>query len=286
MLVNGGDMFDLSGDMWKPNGLVDMPKGIDQRIIYMEHSRDLAEGSMPEMIRHMEGFDAFYSILGNADWLAAPWMCPQEDITGLRVFSPLRSPGFNGRLSFFLGGASYNPLLVSGISSIPALPHDEGALQLLYNNPWYGGVLHTEDYMARLNDPSLFIDGSTILITHMPALGAMDSFFHTKKQLLVENQGSPDLYAAIREHYPILHLTGHVHDAPMATGSYRPFVVSNDSRTVTVNPGGGDLHDKETEGISGVKIAVIDPFKLIDLRDSGRLTEETIQTERAVEILR
>jgi len=284
-VINGGDLFDLRQDMWKPNGLVDGPLSAERHRELNEHSAKMAADNMPRIIENIEGFGGFFSVTGNADWMAMNHMllfrASLSEMDHHKLFMP--SILSKGTVNMVIGDGEHMPMTLSGISSIPALPHDTGALSLISKNPWYKGVLTEEEYNNSFHAVP-FPKDTAIFISHMPALGTLDSFFHQLKQTLITDQGSSEIRNIVERRKPILHLTGHVHDAPMASGSYKPFSVSADGKTVTVNPGGGELHDKEIEGILGVKVAIIDPYKLFDMRKAGELTERSIKEEKAIEV--
>jgi hypothetical protein len=285
-IINGGDLFDLRGDMWRPNGVVDSSLSMERRIELSDYSAALVRDLFGKISSNTGSDGLFFSVLGNADFLSAKALYGFKAAQPLKTFhsfqSPLADP-YNGKVSWTLREEGLAPIFIAGLSGIPALSCDAGARNVNTNNPWYMGVLTSERYSELVS--KLGIPGrENIVVTHMPAQGTMDSFHHIGMDKWFTDQGSVELRAAIEELNPILHLTGHVHGAPTVAGDYRPFVVS-DGKTVTVNPGGADLHDEELGGINGVKIAVIDPFKLIEIRNSGALTEENIMSEKAVEVI-
>lgn len=286
-IINGGDLFDLRGDMWRPNGVVDSSLSMERRTELSAHSAGLVRDLFGKVSSYAGKDGLFFSVLGNADYLAAKELYSFKAAQPLNRFhvyqSPLADP-YNGLASWSLREEGLAPIFIAGLSGVPALSFDAGAMDVNKNNPWYMGVLSSERYNELVS--KLGIPGSeNIVVTHMPARGAMDSFHHKGMDKWFEDQGSVELRAAIEELKPILHLTGHVHGAPTVAGDYRPFVVNSGGNTVTVNPGGGDLHDQEIEGIKGVKMAVIDPYTLINLRNDSALTEENIRAEKAIEII-
>ncbi len=284
-VINGGDLADLRPDMWKPQGLVDSGAAL-KRLEYTEYSEQIALNIMPPIVANIRGYGGLLSIFGNADYLSLSGMISfRSSLPDPERFKHLFPTiiHYSGEMHEVISDGRHIPLVISGISGIPALPHDPGSVSVNENNPWYKGVLSERSYKDVL-DNMMFPDNTTIFLSHMPALGTLDSFFHRGKQALVDSQGSADIRDMIARRAPILHLTGHVHDAPMATGRYRPFSVGLNG-TVTINPGGGDLHDKEVDGINGVKIAVIDPYRIFDLRRAGKLTEDAVVTENLIEVI-
>ena len=285
-IINGGDMFDLRGDMWKPRGLVDSRVPSDQMLEMSDYSRRITSDLMRTVTEHICKNGLYFSIFGNADYLSAPEMNRFKESQPLKAFHrfqvPLAQP-YNGLVSWALREEGRSNLFISGLSGIPALSCDAGARNVNANNPWYMGVVSSERYNELVS--KLGIPGrENIVVTHMPAKGVMDSFYHKGMDRYFEDQGSEVLRNSVTELGPILHLTGHVHGAPTVVGDYRPFVV-NYGKTVTINPGGGDLHDEDICGIKGVKIAVIDPYTLINMRNDGVLTEDNIKDAKAVEII-
>lgn len=286
-IINGGDLFDLRGDMWRPNGVVDTSLSMERRTELSDYSAALVTELFGKISSKTGSDGLFFSVIGNADFLSAKALYGFKAAQPLKTFhsfqSPLADP-YNGKASWTLREEGLAPVFIAGLSGVPALSFDAGARGVNKNNPWYMGVLSSERYNELVSN--LGIPGrENIVVTHMPARGAMDSFHHKGMDKWFEDQGSVELRAAIEELKPILHLTGHVHGAPTVAGDYRPFVVSSGGNTVTVNPGGGDLHDEEICGTKGVKIAVIDPFKLIEMRNAGALTEENIMSEKAIEVI-
>ncbi len=285
-IINGGDMFDLRDDMKRPNGLADSKVSFKLRQEMLDHSQRLTSKLMELIALNMGGSGLYFSILGNSDQLSV-FELNRFTASRSKAFYDFRFPShrpYNGRVSAEITGANALTIAVSGLSGIPALPFDTGAAGAFANNPWYKGILDPEKYNGFVM--GLGMPGrENVVVTHMPALGAMDTHRQTAAYSASDFQGSPELKVRIEGLSPILHLTGHVHSAPMVSGHYTPFVVSPNGRTVTVNPGGDDLHDETLDGIEGVKIAVIDPYTLIDLRDSSALTKDAIISEKAIEIL-
>jgi Icc-related predicted phosphoesterase len=96
-----------------------------------------------------------------------------------------------------------------------------------------------QDYRTQLGSLLQFSGPRTILMTHIPALGYVDLYKenHEGSQLVLDH---------ILQTYPLLHLTGHVHDAlgkAWINGS-----------TLSINPGGGLLHDQP----GGVKLTLVE----------------------------
>ena len=132
-----------------------------------------------------------------------------------------------------------------------------GETLICVNNPWYRGIRPFVDIPFASSD---------VLVTHMPAHGAVDLFRD-------EHQGSVDIQRAISTYSPLLHLTGHVHSAPNRNKIFDPkaiFSVMN-AATVSINPGGDKLHDDY------LKIALIDVELLRELSLSGQLTQESAE---------
>jgi Icc-related predicted phosphoesterase len=88
---------------------------------------------------------------------------------------------------------------------------------------WIGSNLDPERQMARFHEVETFIDSTTVLVTHCPPFGTLDST--EDRAGMINRIGSRTLAEAVRRRKPAFHLFGHVHasagfSANSVNGSY------------------------------------------------------------------
>ena len=223
-LVMGGDLIGLPGSMsiggqkvW--DILKTRPVSSAEYSQMWDYSRQLADAVIPQIIDATPGIER-YMICGNADYV------------GYRYISGAYATDFNflENETRPLSASTYN---IFGTIGIPfGFIGDETKIKA--NNPWYKGIYEAPRSLS-----------AAIVATHMPALGIMDRFRG-------ENNGSQEVRSLLAKNTPLLHLAGHVHDAPEEQGSIFAWGNTENHFYVSVNPGGGDLHDQ------GIRMALID----------------------------
>lgn len=248
-----GDTFTLAGaPVWKP--MIERPLSpleIEER---RDISRKLVDewalqlfGSIPKGIK-------VFMIPGNADILAYEYLA--------------ESSGGESRLQLADGKVFSGELPVNILGAGAITPDNKDAENILQNNAWYGGVIGPDIFAQKLVDLQ-DLTGSwrqadwakAILMTHMPALGHVDSFNG-------QRQGSPAVLDFIHANKPLLHLAGHMHDGPFTVDKYDPWsVIAN--ATVSINAGGGPKHDSE----NGVQALLIDAAMIAEGREQGRIKQ-------------
>ena len=197
--------------------------------------------NMPEILKAAGGLPIFM-IQGNAD--AFSFFHIQENRSEYPSVKALEA-----------GVHEWEGFRVFGLGGVEA--NDAGSINVNKFNPKYGGVFSGEvfsgriDALCRLTSRWRESDWRrTIMMTHQPAEGFVDVFGG-------KHAGSSLVEKLVRRTYPLLHLAGHVHDAVAdvekdeQTGkdvrTYRPDRTREiiDGKTLTVNIGGGFLHDPE-----------------------------------------
>lgn len=247
----GGDLLPMGPKHWPilKEGLKGRP-GIAQKTQMKNYIKTLGGEVLPKM-REAAGDVPMFFCHGNADYLGYEYM---------RQFFP----AFN--LPDTVAPFPFNGFNIIGTGGVPAEKEDGVLRPYAENSEWFKGNIKAEVYLELLNSMRYFIGSDTILMTHIPAKGHVDIFKG-------EHQGYEPLATLIEETSPLLHLTGHVHDAPLFNGGYsfdRAFSVIS-GKTLSVNPGGGNCHNN-TEGIRG---ALIDLTGLKEMRSNGTLTQQT-----------
>ena len=247
----GGDTFTL-GEQRHWDALMNGPAG--NAVIEMtNYSGGLTKELLPSIIEAAGGLPIFM-LQGNAD--AISFFHIQKKLAEYSGVKPVAEDVLEF-MSFY----------IIGLGGIEA--NDPGALKVNESNSWYMGVLSGKDFkngLDRIDKPTREWTSNdwrrTIFMTHLPAYGYVDVFGD-------KHNGNCLVEQFIRRNHPLLHLTGHVHDAAadiekdQQTGqvirTYSPGKTRKviDEKTLTVNPGGGVLHDAE------IRMVLIDVDKLI-----------------------
>ncbi len=243
----GGDTFGLERTHW--DALIKgraTPAEIYERT---DFSRRSAEEGMPKIL-DAAGRKPVITINGNADVISFEYLRQnKEKFPGLFALK-------SGEI-FHHSGYSF-----IGVGSIQPDNRDRG--NILNFNPWYKGVISSEEQSeilsGLLDETSDWIDEQRkkiILLTHQPAYGFVDAVGG-------RNHGTHSMFSFIQALNPIVHVTGHVHSVPFVKDKkiydFSRAYARMPSGTISINPGGGELHDSE----EGVRMAVIDIEKLIE----------------------
>ena len=253
----GGDTFGLERFHW--DALTKGRAAIGAINVRKAFSRRSAEEGMP-LILDAADRKPVVMINGNADFLAFEYLrLNKKKFPGLFALQ-------SGEI-FYLSG-----LYFIGVGSIE--PDNQDRNNILNFNPWYRGVVSSEEQTKTFTD---LIENTwdwpdekrekTVLITHQPALGFVDNGS-------TRIHGTFSMFSFVQALNPIIHLTGHVHSVPLEKISSKYDLSVYDfsrayakmpSGTISVNPGGGNVHDSE----QGVRMAIIDIEKLIE----GKMSE-------------
>jgi Icc-related predicted phosphoesterase len=240
--VFGGDTFALDRTHW--DAIIKRKatqSEIDERRAF---SRESAEANM-KLIMDAAGGKPVIMINGNADFLAFEYLRQNSSkFSGLTLLSDAI--------------CSFSGYLFMGIGSIE--PDNADSESILNFNPWYRGVVSKNERsktFSGLLETAKKISSSCqknmILVAHQPALGFVDAVGG-------RNAGSSSMNDFVGALNPIVHLTGHIHESPLLDGKYdfsRAYA-KMPSGTISINPGGGNEHDRP----EGVRMAVIDIERL------------------------
>ena len=252
----GGDTFGLERDHW--DALIKGQAAIGVINVRKAFSRRSAEEGMP-LILDAAGRKPVIMINGNADFLAFEYLRQnKEKFPGLFALQ-------SGEI-FNLSGFSF-----IGVGSVE--PDNQDRKNILSFNPWYGGVVSREERSKIFGN---IIENTwnrteeqrkkTVLITHQPALGFVDNGSSRV-------HGTFEMFSFVQALNPIIHLTGHIHSAPVEklTNMFDFSLAYKQmpSGTISINPGGGELHDSP----DGVRMVIVDIEKLI----AGSKMAEAIQ---------
>jgi Icc-related predicted phosphoesterase len=243
----GGDTFALKKEHWPK--IIGGSLSAEETRELISYSFDLIDEVLPATLE-AAGERPVIMIPGNADYIGYSCLVGnKQDWNGLHLIDTKKKDLFD--------------LHFAGVGG--AKPNNADSNNIANNNPWYFGIQDENSFRYRFAVLSAGTDTSywanTVLMTHMPALGYIDSYRG-------EHQGDDITLDFINRWAPLLHLAGHVHDGPMASGKYLPFDVINE-KTLTVNPGGGALHN------DGIKMIIVDLEQLADLRSKGMLNNRS-----------
>ena len=221
-LFMGGDLIGLPGNLeinaqgqraW--DVLKTRPVASDEYKVMFDYTKALADEVFPQFIAADPDLDRI-TVCGNADYI------------GYRYMQAAYAPDFSFLDNLSVSRRFSDPgqeFVVKGMIGVPVGKGDETAIYT--NNPWYGGI----------SDALPLADAwQYILMTHMPAYSQMDTFKGV-------NQGNENIGGLVNLASPTLHLTGHVHDAPESEGRIYTAWSGRLRNIVSVNPGGGNLHD-------------------------------------------
>lgn len=248
----GGDLLPMAKHHWPilENGLEKGSDGTAQKAEMTAYIKALGDEVLPQ-IEEAAGGNPMFFCHGNADYLGYEYI--------KQAFPVFKLTDASGPLSF-------NGFNVVGTGGVPAEKENSALRPYAENSPWFRGNIKAEEYLELLETMRSSIGLNTILMTHIPAYGHVDIY---KGQ----HQGYIPLEQLINKKSPLLHLTGHVHDAPLYGDAYyfsKTFSMIGGG-TLSVNPGGGFRHD---DG-AGIRGALIDLTGLKEMRDKGILTQET-----------
>ncbi len=257
-LFMGGDLIGLPGSLqineagdhvW--DVLKARPVTPGEYKVMFDYTRGLVDEVIPQVIEADPEL-ARVAISGNADYIGYRYMAA--------AFAPYFTLMDDLHDSFRFTSTDMD-MTVRGMAGIPLREGDEALINI--NNPWYGGINPSKGF---------YIPGSHILLTHMPAHGHMDIY----KEM---NQGTFGIRDLVFWQSPYLHLTGHVHNAPDAAGRIFDVWQGRFHDIVSVNPGGGDLHDPS------IKVAVIDINLAVELLSGRRPAYLADKMAQAIQLM-
>ena len=232
-IVLGGDTFGLNNSIW--DKIVNNPHAHEHLSLAREEQERFVSsvfiGGTEKLMNNLPDLKIFYCA-GNQDYYA------QRYIEKNRFLFP-RIECIDGKI------VTFGQFSLIGMGGIRA------------NKPWGCSVAEgpqednfgyfVKDQMdAKREKIKQLMEGATniVFITHIPAYGHLDEEPGNENEKL--HTGGKNLLGVVERYRPILHLTGHVHS--QLDGFYS---IINEN-TVSVNPGGGEFHDK------GVKAVMID----------------------------
>ena len=260
-LFIGGDFISFPGSfninsqcVW--DVLKTRPVTRDEYRLMFEYAKDLAEEVIPQFIDADPDLDRI-AICGNTDYVGYRYMSSVfaahftflEDLSVKRRFAESESES-----------------IIRGTIGIPGGKADRLATNAY--NPWYRGI--SVPNLKPGPRPYIFM-------SHMPAFPQPDGYHGSNLGYKEDHEGNRFILDLIGCQSPVVHLTGHVHDGPEADGNIFKVWPGRSGNVVSINPGGGNLHDPF------IRMAIIDLEKLNAIPNDDLFNSELLA--QAIQLL-